>query len=105
MTSYCQLWLTCKNQLEASRITRALLQQNLVACVKYVPVTADFKWQDKIENTNEVLVVMDSRLELFEKIESVVKGLHSYETFVLQAVPLAKISKDAKQWLTKETNG
>lgn len=48
------------------------------------------------------MVLMESRLELFGKIEAEVKKLHSYDTFVLEAVPVKRISKKAAQWLKGE---
>jgi uncharacterized protein involved in tolerance to divalent cations len=45
---------------------------------------------------------MDSRLDLFDQIESEVAKLHSYDTFVLTSVPVTKISKKALAWMEKE---
>ncbi len=102
MSQFCQVWLTCGDADEASKIVNTLLAKHLVACVKQVPITADFRWQGKIDKSNEVLLVMDSRLDLFEDIEKEVARIHSYETFVLQAIPVAKVSQGAKTWLEKE---
>ncbi|HLG91126.1 MAG TPA: divalent-cation tolerance protein CutA [Candidatus Saccharimonadales bacterium] len=99
---YCQLWLTVSSKEEADEIANTLLVKHLVACVKHVSITSDFNWQSKIENSKEVLLVMDSALELFDEIENEVKKLHSYDTFVLQAVPVTKVSKDAEKWLKSE---
>lgn len=102
MANYCQLWLTCKDTIEADTVGKALLAKKLVACVKQQPVEADFRWEGKIEHNNEVLLVMDSREDLFDTIEDEIRRLHSYETFVLQAIPLVKVSKQAKEWLKME---
>ncbi len=102
-SEYCQLWLTCKNSVESSTIANALLEKGLIACAKQISsVDSDFRWQGKIERNDEELLVMDSRLDLFDKIEAEVAKIHSYDTFVLQAVPVVKISKKAQKWLNKE---
>ena len=101
--SFCQLWLTCADNKEADKIANTLLVKYLVACAKQIPVKSDFRWQGKIENSKEVVLVMDSKLDLFEKVEAEVAKIHSYETFVLQAVPVVKISKEAEEWLNNET--
>lgn len=44
---------------------------------------------------------MESREDFFERIEKVVAEMHSYETFVLTATPVQKISKEAEKWLEK----
>lgn len=45
---------------------------------------------------------MDSREDLFEEVEREVAKLHSYDSFVLEVVPLSSVSKKAAQWLKKE---
>jgi len=97
----CQLWLTCTDKAEADIIAITLLVKHLIACAKQIVVTSDFHWQGKIEHAGEVLLLMESSLELFDQIEKEVKKLHSYDTFVLTATPIAKISKKARFWLEK----
>jgi periplasmic divalent cation tolerance protein len=102
MSNFCQLWLTCANREEADKIANTLLVKHLVACAKQATIASDFRWQGKIEHSEEVLLVMDSKLEFFDQIEKEVAKLHSYDTFVLQAVSVEKISAGAKSWLEEE---
>ncbi len=96
---FCQLWLTCKDTVEADKIAAFLLDKRLIACAKKVPAKSKYHWQGKIEQSSEVILVMDSKTESFDEIEAEVTKLHSYDTFVLQAVPIVKISKEAEKWL------
>ncbi len=102
MADFCQLWLTCKDETEADTITSQLLKKRLVACAKQLPIVANYWWKGKIENDKEILLVMESRVDLVGKIEAEITELHSYDTFVLEAIPILKISKDATKWLEKE---
>lgn len=97
----CQLWLTCADQKEADKIANTLLVKQLVACVHKLPVKSEFSWQAKIDSAKEVLLIMDSREDLFDEVEREVAKLHRYDTFVLEAVPVIKVSMKAKQWLNK----
>lgn len=101
-SSFCQLWLTCKDKKEADKIANTLLVKHLVACAKQIPVSADYWWEAKIEHAEEVLLVMESREDLFDQVEAEVAKLHSYDTFVLEALPISKISKKAAVWLEYE---
>ena|SRR3990167_498447 len=103
--NFCQLWLTCEDKAEASKVAKALLKKHLIACAKQISVSADFHWQNKIEHAKEILLLMESRMDLFDEIETEVAKLHSYDTFVLEAIPISKISAKAKEWLKKELNG
>lgn len=102
---FCQLTLTCANKTEADKVAGTLLVKHLVACVRQIPVKSKFHWQGKIENADEVMLVMESHLDLFEKVEAEVAKLHSYETFVLTAQPIEKISAKAAKWMSDELNG
>lgn len=101
----CQLWLTCEDEQEAYRIAAALLEARLIVCSKTMPLAADYWWKGAMNHANEVLMVMDSSLELFDEVEAVVKQLHSYDVYVLQAMPLLRMSHDAEQWLMSELKG
>ena len=95
-----ELLLTCPNSQEAQKIAHVLLEQKLIACAKYIPVDCTYWWQGKIVDDQEILLVMESIEGNFDQIEVEVGKLHSYDTFVLQAVPITYVSKEAGQWLT-----
>ena len=103
MTDFVELFLTCEDRAEAEKIADALLQQHLVACVKFEPVHSKFWWQDEVEEGDEVKISMLSVAENFDRIEAEVAKLHSYETFVLQAVPILKLNAAAAEWLAENT--
>lgn len=102
MDGFCQLWLTCANKKEADKIANTLLEKRLVVCVRQMLVSSDYWWKGRLENSSEILLQMESREDLFEEVEHEVAKLHSYDTFVLEATPVVKISKKAGQWLKKE---
>lgn len=103
MTDYCQLWLTCEDKAEANKIARSLLEKHLIACARQVPVTSDYLWEGKIDHSEEIMIMMESRLSLFDKVEREVSKLHSYDSFVLEAAPVSRISRKAASWLGLET--
>jgi len=103
MTDFVELFLTCEDRAEAEKIADALLLQHLVACVKFEQVHSKFWWKGKIEEGDEVKISMLSVAENFDRIEAEVAKLHSYETFVLQAIPIQKLNAAAAEWLAENT--
>ncbi len=97
--NFCQLWLTCKDEEEASKIAKHLLDKRLIVCAKQLLLTADYWWKGTQEHASETLLIMESSEEMFDKVEIELEKIHSYETFVLQAVPLKKVSKKASEWM------
>lgn len=96
-------YLTCANDREADKISKALLEKRLVACAKKLPVSSTFLWKGKIDNAKEIIVILESVEENFEKINAVVKKLSTYETYILFSIPVSKTTKEVEDWLRKET--
>ena len=95
-------YLTCANNREADKISQTLLEKKLVACAKKIPVESSFWWKRKIDNAKEIVLMLESIEENFEKIEAVVKKLSSYETPLLFSIPVLKTTKRVDQWLREE---
>lgn len=96
------LLLTCSTKEEALKIAKELLEKRLVACTKITSVESNYLWKGNLENSNEVLLVMESHESKFNEIEKVVKSLHSYEQFVLVGFPITQMASGVSNWLNKE---
>jgi periplasmic divalent cation tolerance protein len=93
------LFLTCPDTVEADTITKVLFKKNLIACVKQSSVYSTYKWQGKIENNEEILLIMDTTEDKFSAIEKEIQKVHSYKQFVLAAYPIIKSSAGVEKWL------
>lgn len=98
----CLLFLTCANLEEADKISKSLLEKKLVFCIKKTSVSSSFLWKGRINHNEEVLLIMDSIEENFEKVESEISKIHSYETFVLTSTPAIKTTDKVIDWIKKE---
>lgn len=99
MRQFAQLQLTCTDTDEATRIADALLAERLIVCAKQLPVESKSLWKGGVEKASEVMLLMDSAEDLFFAVEAEVEKLHSYETFVLQMLPLIGLSVGAASWM------
>lgn len=102
--NFVELVLTCGSWQEAQLITDVLLTERLVACVEQLEVRSKNWWQGAVEDSKEVKLIMKSIGDNFEKIEAEVKKHHTYETFVLQMIPVAQMNDDAVTWLLESVN-
>ena len=55
-------------------------------------------------NENELLLIIKTRQELFDKIEAVIKAFHSYNVPEIIALPVIQGSKDYLGWIEHETD-
>lgn len=101
MTDFVQLVLTCGSWQEAQRIVDSLLEQKLIACAEFIEVKSKYAWKGKLRDDKEIRLVMESAAHLFDAVEEEVKKLHSYEVFVLQSMPVHRVSDTAAAWLAE----
>lgn len=92
--------MTCGKMEEAERIARALVEEGLAACVNLAPgVTSIYRWEGKLCQDPEVLMLAKTRPERLEALEARVKALHSYTVPEILALPLRAGSKDYLKWV------
>jgi periplasmic divalent cation tolerance protein len=101
---FVELVLTCSSWQEAQNIADALLDKRLVGCVHFIEIKSKYWWHGELDQAKEIKLFMQTFGHLFDEIETEVSKLHSYKSFVLQSLPLDRLSKNAQTWLTQEVN-
>ena len=92
--------VTVANKQEAEKIAQTLLEAKLIACANVVERAASyFRWGGKIECTNEMLIIMKSRKDLFEELSGKVRGIHSSEVPEIIALPIVAGLREYLEWL------
>jgi periplasmic divalent cation tolerance protein len=103
MTGFIQVITTVGSQDEAARIARVLVERRLAACVQVSgPITSVYRWQGKIETSDEWTCTAKTSSGLYAAVEGVIRELHSYEVPEILAVPIAAGSAAYLAWLHGE---
>jgi periplasmic divalent cation tolerance protein len=98
--AYIVVMVTTASKQEAEKIAQRVLNERLIACANIIgPVSSLFHWSRKMEKSEEYLIFMKSRKDLFEKLAATVKALHSYEVPEIVVLPIAEGSKAYLDWL------
>ncbi len=96
--------ITAPSSDEAVKIAKALVEERLAACANIIrDIRSVFRWEGKIEDDSEVLIVLKTREALFEDLEKRVRELHSYSVPEVIALPIVKGSEAYLNWLEEET--
>lgn len=97
---YCIVLVTVKDKLEAQDITKKLIQEKLAACVNILDsVESHFWWQGKVDSSQEALMVIKTKEDLFDPLVKMVKSLHSYSTPEIIALPIIKGDMEYLNWI------
>ena len=96
--------ITTASEEEAATIGRAVVQQELAACANILALKKSiFQWKGEIAEEQECLMIVKSRLDLFEELSMAVKRLHSYKIPEIIAIPIVKGSPDYLNWVIENT--
>lgn len=98
------IFSTFANKKEAVRIGKGLLKKKLIACYNLLPVESAYWWKNKIEEANEVLMLMKARKENYKKVEKYISKNHSYETPEIIAVESKEVSERYLKWIKDVTD-
>ena len=102
--SFIVMYVTAKDQAKGRKIAQHLLAKRLAACVSIVGgIESHYRWEGKLEQSKEVLLVIKTRKASFSKVAKAVKEVHSYQVPEIIALPLIAGDKNYFSWLAAET--
>ena len=100
---YIVVLITASSAEEAQKISQELIARKLAACINSAPVDSVFRWKGKTERAEEILLIVKSRMALFEQMETVVRRNHSYAVPEIIALPIVAGSSDYLKWIKETT--
>ena len=100
----CLVYITSGSLEEAKKIGQILVEQNLVACVNLLEnMTSIYKWEDKLDEDLEVVIIGKTRKSLMPKLIETVNSLHSYDCPCILELPIQGGNPDFLNWIKSET--
>jgi len=104
MADYILILVTAGSEPEAEKIARALVEERLAACVNIIsPIRSIYRWEGKVQDDHEWLLVIKTQATHFAAIEARVKALHSYQVPEVIALPIVAGSEQYLGWLVSES--
>jgi periplasmic divalent cation tolerance protein len=105
-TQHIVVLVTVKDKKEAIKIAQGLLKAKLIACANIIDgVQSLFWWQGKIDSSKEVLLILKTKKNLFKKVCTRVKSLHSYQTPEIIALSIVNGSENYLSWINASVIG
>ena len=91
---------TCPTKAFAEQLAGRIVQAELAACVSVIPsVRSYYRWQGQVESSEEVLLLIKSRTDVFDALQSMITSQHPYELPEIVAVPITTGSAPYLKWL------
>lgn len=93
-------FVTAPDAEKAAALARALVEDRLAACVNIVePVRSIYRWEGKVEDEREALLVVKTTAAAFERLRERVLALHPYQCPEIIALPIAQAHAPYLAWL------
>lgn len=95
------IYVTTSSEQEAKKISKLLLEKKLIACANIFPISSVYKWEGKIVDEKEVVIILKTVKKNYEKIKKAINEVHSYNTTCITQVDV-KPNKEYSDWLMKQ---
>ena len=106
MTDKVVVFVTCGSASEAGRIARALVEERLAACVSISSsIRSVYRWGGKLCDDREVLLVIKTSRDLFDRVRRAVERMHSYQVPEVICLPVIDGAPNYLNWLAGELGG
>ena len=100
----CWVYMTVGSFEEAKSIGQILVGQNLAACVNLLEnMTSIYNWEDKMEESQEVIMIAKTRKTLMPKLIEKVNSLHSYDCPCILELPIQGGNLNFLSWIKSQT--
>ena len=91
---------TAGTREEAAKIARSLVQDQLAACVNFLPqVRSVYWWQGKVEEADEVLLIIKTEAHLVGAVHREIQRLHSYDLPEFLIISPEDGGKEYLEWI------
>ena len=95
-------YIPCGSEQEAERIGEVLVKEKLAACANIIKSKSIYEWENKLNKTDEWIVLAKTLPENLKEIEKKVKAIHSYEVPCIIAIPITDSNQEYLTWVEEQ---
>lgn len=86
---HCVIFITAGSKEEADKLSKGLVENKLAFCVSTIPkIQSTYYWEDKIHVDEEFLLIVKTRKDRYDALETWVKTNHSYDVPEIISLPV-----------------
>lgn len=102
MADCVQVLTTAGSEEEAERISAALLERRLAACVQIAgPIASRYRWRGEVETAREWMCLAKTEAARYPDVEAAIREAHSYDEPEIVATPIVAGSAGYLEWLSE----
>jgi len=97
------VYITCKDEKEAVKISKHLLEKKLIACSNMHPIRSMYWWEGKMVDEKEVVIMAKTLEKHYKKIKEEVSKIHSYDVPCVLKIN-AEANESYDKWVHEEVD-
>ena len=96
------IYTTHKDLASAKQITDALLQNKMIACVNFFPISSEYHWKGEIASSNEIVAILKTTKTNWPKVRDFIEENHPYETPCIIKLGEVEANQGYADWVQGE---
>jgi periplasmic divalent cation tolerance protein len=106
MTDKIVIFVAVGNSSDAALLAKSLVEKRLAACANLIPgISSWYWWEGRVNQDQEVLLIIKTSRDKFAALEKEVLRLHSYAVPEIIAVQIVEGSKNYLNWIEESLRG
>jgi periplasmic divalent cation tolerance protein len=103
MTDYIQVVSTLAQREQATALANTLVEKRLAACAQVLgPMISTYRWEGRVETSQEWLLVVKSRRDVYRDLEQAIATAHPYDVPEILALPILAGHQGYLEWMDRE---
>jgi periplasmic divalent cation tolerance protein len=96
---YSIIITTFADRDSARETAKLLVERRLAACAQMLPIESVYRWKGEICDDAEILLLVKSRTEVYDKIMAAIKEVHAYEIPEIVQIPIIDGLPEYLKWI------
>jgi len=97
------VYITIDHRDNARKLAQTIVQGRFAACVNILgPIESIYRWEGRIENTEEIVLLVKTTADRYAALEGRVRELHPYDTPCIVAWPHSHGDEKFLAWVRGE---
>jgi periplasmic divalent cation tolerance protein len=89
---------------DSGRIAKTLVEKKLAACINIISVQSIYRWNEKIEDEREDLLIIKTIESKIDQLKRTIKEIHPYEVPECIILPIEDGLSDYLNWINESTS-
>ena len=103
-SKYSVVLTTTSNEQQAEELAQKILGEKLAACIQVQQIKSHYVWKGEACSDPECLLMIKTRVSLFEELEAFIRKNHTYETPEIIQIPVISGFAGYLSWIDEVTN-